>query len=147
LRLLLKRLGALALAALLLTGAMPVEAYAAMIGVAEECPHHGRACNCPKACKRDKHAAEAVQPDESSVPACHRKPAAEKPSCTMSGCGGVEIPSFVVSGHGPYVGFTLDAAFVQDAWEKVFIETIHVPPSKAFAPVSPPPRLLPMFIG
>ncbi len=135
------------LAALLLGGALPVEAYAAMIGVAEECPHHGKACNCPKACKRGEHAPAAAKPDDSNVPACHRKPAANKPQCTMSACGGVEIPSFVVTGHDPYVGFRLDPAFLEAAWEKAFTEAIQVPPSKAYAPISPPPRLLPMLIG
>jgi hypothetical protein len=137
----LRRIGALALTALLLTGALPVDAYAAMIGAAEECPHHGRACNCPKACKRGKQQAEP------QAPACHRKPETRKPQCTMSACGNIEIPSFVVTGHDPYVGFDLDPAFLQDAWEKAFTETFRVPPSKAYAPIKPPPRLLPMLIG
>lgn len=133
-------MGALALAALLLTGAMPVDAYAAMIGVeAGRCPHHGEACNCPKACMR--------KVPEPELPTCHRKAKAEKPACTMSGCGGVEIPSFVVTGHDPYVGFTLDATAFDDAWEKAFTGTILVPPSKAYTPISPPPRLLRMTIG
>lgn len=145
-RTILRRAGALALALMLLTGAMPFEAYAAMIGAAEECPHHGRACNCPQACKREKKH-EARAPEDESVPACHRKPASEKPKCVMSGCGGVEVPSFVVGAHEPYVGLDSDPAFLQDAWEKAFIEIIRVPPSKAYAPISPPPRLLLMQIG
>jgi hypothetical protein len=141
----LRRLGALALAALLLTGALPVDAYAAMIGVAEQCPHHGRACNCPKACKREE---TAPAPEEkANLPACHRKAAQEKPQCTMSACGKVELPSFVVTGHDPYVGFTPTPAFFQDAWEKAFMEAIQVPPSKAYAPINPPPRLLLMHLG
>ena len=143
-RAVLRRFGALALAALLLTGAIPIDAYAAMIGVeGEQCPHHGKACNCPQTCMRKQTEPEA----DESVPACHRKPKAEKPDCTMSGCGGVEIPSFVVTGHDPYVGFTLDASSFDDAWEKAFTETMRVPPSKAYAPISPPPLLLRMMIG
>jgi hypothetical protein len=136
----------LALALALLSGATPVEAFAAMIGTAEECPHHGRACSCPQACKRErKH--EAPAPEDENVPACHRKAASEKPKCVMSGCGGAEIPSFVVTGHDPYLDHTLDRAFVLDTWEKAFTEAIRTPPSKAYAPIKPPPRLLPMRIG
>ena len=141
-----RRAGALVLALALLSGAMPVETYAAMIGTAEECPHHGRACSCPQACKREKKH-EVPAPVDEDVPACHRKAASEKPKCVMSGCGGAEVPSFVVTGHDPYLGFALDPAFVQDVWEKAFTEAICVPPSKAYAPIKPPPRLLPMLIG
>ena len=131
---------------MLASGALPMEAYAAMIGAAAQCPHHGRACNCPQACKRENKEEPAAHSEE-NVPACHRKPAAEKPKCVMNGCGGVEIPAFVVTGHDPYLGFALDAAFAADAWEKAFIEVLHVPPSKAYKPTPPPPRLLPMLIG
>jgi len=137
-------MGALALAALLLTGAVPVDAYAAMIGVeGEHCPHHGKACNCPDACPRTS-AEAAPAPD---VPACHRKAQAERPDCTMSRCGGVEVPSFVVTGHDPFVRFTLDSSSFREAWERAFIEAISTPPSEACAPTSPPPRLLPTMIG
>jgi hypothetical protein len=140
-------LGAFALAALLLAGALPVDAYAAMLSAsAETCPHHGRACTCPKACKRAKSEVP-VEPEDQSVPACHRKPASSKPKCTMSGCGGVEIPSFVVTGHDPYVGFALNAALAPALWEAAAIDAPSVPQSKARAPSPPPPRLLSTRIG
>jgi hypothetical protein len=146
-RSLFKRLSALALAALLLAGAVPVGAYAAMLIVpAETCPHHGRACTCPKACKRAKSEARA-EPEDQSVPACHRKPASSKPKCTMSGCGGVEIPSFLVTAHDPYLGFMLNTGLAPGLSQQASLEPPRIPLSTARAPSPPPPRLLSTRIG
>ena len=96
---------------------------------AGQCPRHGRAC-----LRSEAAVAEAAL-------------ASESPEGSTSLRDGVEAPSFRVTGEEPNVGLTFNPSFVQEAWEKAFTETIHVPPSKAYAPIRPAPRLLRMRIG
>ena len=126
---------------------MPWEAYAASMGLAEACPHHGRACTCPTACKRADggHGDQTSEPAP-DVPACHRKSAeesgTEKSSCTINRCGGSEAPQQIAVAAELYLGGDTAIEFAVTAWRRALREALPSPPARKAPPPEHPPRTL-----